>query len=200
MYSDFVLEGYHASELDRHELVEGAFSIEEVARIRELGSKLVLKQGAVGGKDHVDLEIRKSSIGWIALDDDTRWLFERIGKLAVESNRKLWGFDLGGLSERLQYSRYEAPAGGYDWHLDIASSSRMALGAQRKISLVLQLSDPDTCFGGELELRPARHVVTPFLDVGAAVLFPSYLLHRVAPVKQGSRESLVAWVLGPPFR
>jgi PKHD-type hydroxylase len=200
MYSDFVPDGYHESELDSHDVVEAAFSAEEVERIRALGAALDLTSGAIGGGDKVDQEIRKSRVGWIPLDEASRWLFERIGRLVIDSNRRLWRFDLGGLAEGLQYSRYEAPAGGYDWHLDIASSSQMAAGAWRKISVVVQLSDPDECFGGELELRPARHVVTPFLEAGSAVLFPAYLLHRVAPVKQGIRESLVTWVTGPPFR
>ena len=200
MYSDFVPAGYHQSELDAHDVVETAFSREEVARIRALGAGLELTAGAVGGGDKVDSEIRKSRIGWIPLEASSEWLFARLGELVIASNQRLWRFDLGGLAEQLQYSRYEAPAGGYDWHLDIASSSSMAMGARRKISIVVQLTDPDECFGGELELRPARHVIAPFLDVGAAVLFPAYLLHRVAPVKQGSRESLVTWVTGPPFR
>ena len=200
MYSEFIPDGYHQSELDRHDVVEAAFSAEEVARIRELGAGLELRTGAIGGGDHVDPEIRKSRIGWIGLDAKSEWLFERIGKLVVDANQRLWRFDLGGMAEQLQYSRYEAPAGGYDWHLDIASSSTMLEGAWRKISVVIQLSDPDECFGGELELRPARHVVVPFLEAGSAVLFPAYLLHRVAPVKQGLRESLVTWVTGPPFR
>lgn len=200
MYSDFVPDGYHESELDRHEVVDGAFSLEEVARIRALGGTLDLKSGSIGGTEHVDQEIRRSRIGWIGLDRQSEWVFERIGKLVADSNRRLWRFDLGGLAEQLQYSRYEAPAGGYDWHLDIASSSTMPAGARRKLSVVVQLSEPDECFGGELELRPARHVVAPFLEIGSAVLFPAYLLHRVAPVKQGVRESLVTWVTGPPFR
>jgi PKHD-type hydroxylase len=200
VYSDFVPDGYHESELDRHEVVDGAFSLEEVARIRALGGALDLQSGSIGGTEQVDQEIRRSRIGWIGLDRESEWVFERIGKLVADSNRRLWRFDLGGLAEQLQYSRYEAPAGGYDWHLDIASSSNMPAGARRKLSVVVQLSEPDECFGGELELRPARHVVAPFLEIGSAVLFPAYLLHRVAPVKQGVRESLVTWVTGPPFR
>jgi PKHD-type hydroxylase len=35
---------------------------------------------------------------------------------------------------------------------------------------------------------------------GAAVMFPSFLLHGVHPVKQGKRLALVAWVAGPRFR
>ena len=200
MYSDFVPEGYPDSELDRFDLVEEAFTAEQVERIRAMGAALDLSEGAIGGGDRVEQEIRRSRIAWIPLSADSSWLFERIGQLVVDSNRRLWRFDLGGMAEQLQYSRYEAPAGGYDWHLDIASSSNMQAGARRKISIVVQLTDPDTCFGGELELRPERSVVVPFLDVGSAVLFPSYLLHRVAPVKQGLRESLVTWITGPPFR
>jgi PKHD-type hydroxylase len=199
MYSDFVPDGYHESELDRHDLVE-AFSLDEVGRIRELAATLDLQQSTIGGAQRVDGEIRNSSVGWLGLDAASEWLFERIGQIVLASNQRLWHFELGGMAEQLQYSRYEAPAGGYDWHLDIASSSAMAAGARRKISVVVQLSNPDQCFGGELELRPARHVVVPFLEVGSALLFPSYLLHRVAPVKQGARESLVTWVAGPPFR
>jgi PKHD-type hydroxylase len=199
MYSDFVPDGYHQSELDRHDLVE-AFSIEEVGRIRELAATLDLQQSSIGGAQRVDGEVRNSRIGWLALDAASQWLFERIGQIVLASNQKLWHFELGGMAEQLQYSRYEAPAGGYDWHLDIASSTEMPIGARRKISVVVQLSDPDECFGGELELRPARHVVVPFLEIGSALLFPSYLLHRVVPVKQGARESLVTWVAGPPFR
>jgi PKHD-type hydroxylase len=199
MYSDFIPDTYHESELDRYDVVE-VFSREEVDRIRALGASLDLQQSSVGAKMQVDHEIRSSRVGWIYLDEASQWLFERLGRLVLESNRRLWHFDLGGMAENLQYSRYEAPAGGYDWHLDVTSSSAMPLGARRKISVVVQLSDPDDCFGGELELRPARQVVAPFLESGSAVLFPSYLLHRVAPVKQGMRESLVTWISGPPFR
>ena len=32
------------------------------------------------------------------------------------------------------------------------------------------------------------------------IFFPSFLMHRVTPVKQGTRYSLVSWFLGPPFK
>jgi PKHD-type hydroxylase len=35
---------------------------------------------------------------------------------------------------------------------------------------------------------------------GAAVLFPSFLLHRVTPVTRGTRKSLVLWVGGSPYK
>jgi PKHD-type hydroxylase len=35
---------------------------------------------------------------------------------------------------------------------------------------------------------------------GSALLFPSYMLHRVTPVTSGTRKSLVLWVGGNPYR
>ena len=32
------------------------------------------------------------------------------------------------------------------------------------------------------------------------IAFPSYGVHRVAPVTTGTRKSLVIWVTGPQFR
>ena len=35
---------------------------------------------------------------------------------------------------------------------------------------------------------------------GLIAVFPSYVLHQVTPVTQGSRQSLVAWISGPAFK
>ena len=37
-------------------------------------------------------------------------------------------------------------------------------------------------------------------EVGTAIIFPSFMAHRVAPVTVGERRSLVAWACGPTFR
>ncbi len=35
---------------------------------------------------------------------------------------------------------------------------------------------------------------------GRAILFPSFMCHKVTPVTAGTRKSLVLWCLGPKFR
>jgi PKHD-type hydroxylase len=35
---------------------------------------------------------------------------------------------------------------------------------------------------------------------GRLIIFPSYLLHKVTPIKSGTRRSLVTWVNGPHFK
>jgi PKHD-type hydroxylase len=36
--------------------------------------------------------------------------------------------------------------------------------------------------------------------VGNAIVFPSYIAHRVLPITSGMRQALVAWIHGPAFR
>ena len=42
--------------------------------------------------------------------------------------------------------------------------------------------------------------VEEILPRGSIIVFPSFLYHRVKPVKQGTRYSLVAWSNGFPYK
>ncbi len=80
----------------------------------------------------------------------------------------------------------------YGWHMDVGPDGDTAT---RKISVTVQLSDPDTYEGGNLELMPGDVAIMRRVQ-GGAVLFPSFLLHRVTPMEKGTRYSLVAWFVG----
>jgi PKHD-type hydroxylase len=63
------------------------------------------------------------------------------------------------------------------------------------------LSDPSDFEGGEFQVKTTNDDVQTLDYVkGRAWFFPSYTLHRVAPVTKGVRRSLVLWIGGPPFR
>ena len=64
----------------------------------------------------------------------------------------------------------------------------------RILSFTVQLSDPAEYEGGELQIGLQNMTRTR----GSAVVFPSYQLHRVSPVTEGRRASLVGWVMGEP--
>ena len=51
-----------------------------------------------------------------------------------------------------------------------------------------------------LEIRPDSNVQAMPRGQGTAVIFPSFVLHRVTPVTQGTRWSLTLWSHGPAFR
>jgi PKHD-type hydroxylase len=69
---------------------------------------------------------------------------------------------------------------------------------ERKLSLTVQLSSPDTYTGGELIIYPAQFVAPK--DQGTMTVFASFMCHNVSPVTAGVRYSLVSWLAGPPFK
>lgn len=81
------------------------------------------------------------------------------------------------------------------------------VGKIRKLSMTLSLSDPKDYKGGNLrfDLGPHRgdnryHTCKEIRPKGSIVIFPSHVMHQVTPVTSGTRYSLVAWSLGPPFK
>ena len=108
----------------------------------------------------------------------------------------MWHFDIVGLLEGVQYSIYYDNGGHYGWHIDMGSG----FAEKRKISGVIQLSNPEEYEGGELQLQMPLGEITAPKDKGSLSLFPSYIRHRVTPVSKGVRKSLVVWASGPAFR
>jgi PKHD-type hydroxylase len=145
-----------------------------------------------------DHNLRRADLVWVDELTETGWIMDRLIDVVRVANRTVYGFDLTEFAESPQIARYAAEREGhFDWHSDIGEG---VLAIRRKLTLVVQLSDPGTYLGGALELRPGVQTVTARIDRGAATLFPSYLLHRVAPVTDGIRHSLTVWAHGPAFR
>ncbi len=64
----------------------------------------------------------------------------------------------------------------------------------------IQLSRSEDYDGGDLELFLLNQPQKVERARGVPIAFPSFVLHRVAPVTRGTRWSLVAWVLGKRWR
>jgi PKHD-type hydroxylase len=118
-----------------------------------------------------------------------------MANIARNLNGQFFGFNLFGFNESMQYTVYKDNGGHYDWHIDkgILSSS------PRKLSLVLQLSDPSEYEGGDLEIMISKDVIKLEKRKGLVWAFPSWVLHRVTPVTKGIRRTIVVWVTGPKF-
>jgi len=172
---------------------DNIFSDGEIEAIRRLGEKMTLDRAKTTGNDGDD--IRKSQTSWIFPSPYSGWIFARLTDVVLEMNRRYFGFDLSAFEQGLQFTRYEGDGSHYTWHMDRGSDCGV-----RKLSIVVQLSDPSEYEGGHLEML---YGATPFQIERAksrAVVFPSWALHRVEPVTSGRRESLVGWISGPLFR
>lgn len=147
-----------------------------------------------GDRDH---NLRRADLVWIDDLPGMGWVADRLVELVRVANRG-FGFDLDAMAESPQVARYGAErAGHFDWHSDIGDGQ---LASRRKLTLVVQLSDPAGYEGGALELRPAAQVIGADTGRGTATAFPAFVLHRVTPVTKGERYSLAIWAHGPAFR
>lgn len=143
-------------------------------------------------------QIRRADIAWLDDLPQAAWVMDGLIGHVARANRDGFGFDLTEFGESPQVARYDsAREGHFDWHSDIGAGT---WAAKRKLTIVVQLSDPTDYEGGALELRPDSNIATAPRGRGIATVFPSFVLHRVTPVTRGTRWSLTLWAHGPAFR
>jgi len=190
--------GFDIDRVERFAFWEDAFDPEECDAIVKYGKSFQLRKAAILNSDNDSKETdgyRKSEIVFLAPADDITWCYKRLTDIILELNNSFFGFDIFGFTENLQFTEYNAPAGHYDSHID-----KVYGGQIRKLSFVLQLSDPSEYEGGELRIINSNEHDIMKKKKGTLSIFPSYTLHQVTPVTKGTRHSLVGWVSGKPFR
>jgi PKHD-type hydroxylase len=176
---------------------ENAFTEEQLNWLQQK-AKEATQEAQVGGGDNgeVNAQIRRSEINWLKKDPECAWVFEQLAHVAASLNADYFGFDLTGFGEAIQLTNYhEAKQGNYIWHQDFGSS-----GISRKLSIVLQLSDPKEYEGGELQILNSDKPTSIQKKRGLITVFPAWTLHQVTPVIKGTRQTLVAWISGPEFK
>lgn len=181
---------------------EGFLTLEDINLILAQPEWLNLQDGCVGGSGggmQVNNEIRASQVAWLSTKPELIHIWEKLATAVAEVNSRFFHFDLTGFHEPMQLGLYtEQQQGHYDWHIDASPSDR---AVPRKLSLAMLLSDPSEFEGGEFQVKTCTDTTqTLECKKGRAWFFPSYTLHRVAPVTKGVRRSLVLWVGGPAFR
>ncbi len=177
--------------------VPAAFDAQECRLIVELAATAPVSEARLVGqvRDH---NLRRADLVWLDEAAQTGWIMDRLIDVVRQANRTVFDFDLRDFAESPQVARYGAECEGhFDWHTDIGDGP---VAARRKLTMVVQLSDPADYAGGRLEVMPGAQKVTAQLDMGAATLFPGFVLHRVTPVTLGARHSLTVWAHGPVFR
>lgn len=178
---------------------ENGFSEEELNLIEEYCSKLALDKATLADKskdvDYADTRI--SDTAWIDLNEETGWFYDKLAFIARQLNSQFYRFDLYGFMESMQYTVYDGDVQAhYEWHIDSGGNTDYP----RKLSMVLQLSDPKDYEGGELLLLNSKDADVSPKAKGLVTAFPSFRLHKVTPVTKGVRKSIVVWITGPAFK
>lgn len=158
-------------------------------------------RGTLGDEGVLDTKIRSSEVRWFHRWD-VYWseLFETIDACVEDANRNCFGVDYEPVKS-LQFSAYDGRTGDhYERHQDLYWGSSHP--CDRKLTVLLQLSDPEDYEGGAFELTDCERT-PPAQDVraqGTVLVFPSFVFHVARPVTAGIRYSVVGWYEGPPWR
>lgn len=176
--------------------IDDVFTEQELNWLQDSAQKAEGK-GYIGGDGSgiIDANIRRCNLTWLNNNPNTHWVFEKLANAVSTLNAQFYNFDLTGFGEALQLTNYDqAEKGMYGWHQDYGGK------ISRKLSLVVQLTDPSRYEGGNLQILTTGEPSTVRKQRGLVCVFPSYTLHQVTPVTSGTRQSLVAWVSGPAFK
>ena len=219
------------------------FSLKDCDEIVRASLQIPEQEGRIGsdetdadapaGKGHgnQDDSIRTSTVKWFDEQTLPPHIAQKLYDVTCLANDETgWRHEFD-YKENTQYTVYHAenekPKGDfYTWHTD-AGPQTYDNGCIRKLSMTVQLSDPDEYEGGHFQwLEPQRQFdkmqITqygietsgkPLIDIeqcicsapfsakerGSVIIFPSFLYHQVTPVIRGTRKVLVNWYCGKPY-
>jgi len=174
------------------------FTPDQCRQIIECGRRQPPQTAQVGmnkPEGGIDTKKRITTISWIPFKE-MEHMYQDLDRFIQKANLNHFGFDDIRVTEQAQFTEY--PVGGfYDWHMDCDVNMQHEPPV-RKISMTLLLNDPSEFEGGHLELMaPGRFAE---LKQGHAIVFASFINHRVQPVTRGMRQSLVVWFGGKPLK
>ena len=169
--------------------------------------------GSVIGYNETDSKMfRDSSI--LFLDDvpDFNEWDVKIRERAEEVNRNVWNLDLTA-SMHPQYTEYGVNQ-YFNWHPDGPFGVMDTRGLNcipkdllwRKLSMSLLLNNESEYKGGDFQISQAssspecNSLATIRADAGTAIFFPAFSAHRVTPVTESKRKTIVYWFCGPRWK
>jgi PKHD-type hydroxylase len=178
---------------------ENLQEIEDYCKTQTINSATVVR-----GNDSTLLtgDFRKSNIGFIQSNAETKWIFDSLLQLTTHINNNYYGYDLSGF-DHFQYTEYNGEGSKYDYHTDMLFGDQIPPDISllpRKLSFSLILSNPDEYTGGDFEILTGKTSDTITQPRGRVIAFPSFVLHRVASLTSGVRKSIVFWAVGPKFK
>jgi hypothetical protein len=185
-------------------------------QLDEGASKKVQAEVGVEEDQEVQMDIRNSSINWLLTN---HWIGPLLFYYVQRANRENFRFDISHIdNESMQYTTY-GPGQFYGWHRDDSMGTKDTYGvitntnknvfwnegepsdACRKLSFSLILSDSSEYEGGQFQMMNYENEMYEIpQQKGLLIIFDSTTLHRVRPIKKGTRKSLVGWVVGPRWR
>ena len=141
--------------------------------------------------------VRRTTLNWLPKDHEyNKILLDYV----VKANENVYHYDISKFTP-CQFAQYNV-GDFYDYHQDSGHQYVEYEKETRKLSMTVQLSDSKDYEGGELQFYNGNGDpdIPPMQEQGSVLVFDSRMYHRVTPITEGVRYSLVSWVLGLHFR
>ena len=111
-------------------------------------------------------------------------------------NERIYGYNIDRYPPGVNLNIYSKTHNNYDWHIDATPFGELR---DLKLTFIVNVSEKDF-EGGDFMLSPGQPLVVEELrKKGTAIIFPSFIPHKVSPVTKGERISLSCWFEGPRF-
>ena len=166
------------------------------SQVREINE--IVKNNFITAKDKpAENKVKTSEVKFVKLASIANILNPFI-QFCISSNVNVFGYDLFALNadKTINYNIYKTNT-EYDWHTDGEPSNPIR---DIKLTCLLNLSE-NSYDGGSLKLfNHNEHSCTEFNNPGSAIVFPSFINHKVTKLISGERNTLAIWWYGPKFR
>ena len=159
-----------------------------------------VKKGlTVNGKsDKRNSDVYLYDIWRLDLSDFKKVIIYKIKEIFTQENKR-YNFDLDFSTVNIQFTKYKEGQ-FYEWHTDDDFlNTHKKHNNIRKLSITIPLNMGEY-EGGDMELLINDGAKKINFEPGNALIFPSFIKHRILPVTKNIRYSLVSWISGPAWR
>jgi PKHD-type hydroxylase len=179
------------------------FSKEQCETILKEGLKIPAQDAKLGPEGNNANDYRKSKIRFLLPNTNPKldFLWNDIWNMGTQANNEWFNFHINRLSF-IQLAEYdESYQGEYKKHKDVFWMNNDPTH-HRKLTCVIQLSDPSTYDGGDFEIYDTSNLPDKeeIRTQGTALFIPSFIEHAALPVTKGTRYSIAVWFDGPKWR
>lgn len=168
------------------------FDVDHIKKLNEAISKNIVKAEDKPNEN----AIKSSQVKFVYLRSIQNLILPFLDFIFT-ANINHFGFDLFQLtgSKILNYNTYNVDE-EYTWHIDATTDSPI-----KDIKLTCLLNCSETNYeGGDFCLFKDKEFIVKDFKPGSAIVFPSFINHKVQKVVSGSRATLAIWMNGPKFR
>lgn len=122
--------------------------------------------------------------------------FMDIRSVTKKANDEIYDFNLLGIIDQdypqiFKYSKDDY----YNWHSELN-----VVAPSRKLTFIVNLNDPSEYKGGDIEFLNVDTSTANILEQGTCLIFPSYIVYRITPVLEGSKNIIIGHVHGAVFK